>query len=232
MSLRQPRHVIPLNAEEDPRDKALRITEIFYSLQGESSTAGWPTVFIRLTGCPLRCVYCDTTYSFTGGETLSVGEILDQLHRYQVNHVCVTGGEPLSQRNVHVLLKQLCDEGYQVSLETSGAIDVSPVDARVVKVMDLKGPSSGEMDRNYWPNVDHLLPHDEVKFVIRDRQDYDWSVEIMERHDLAGRCQVLFSPMQGELEPDRLADWILADQLPVRFQFQLHKYLWGDVKGK
>jgi len=211
---------------------SLRITEIFLSLQGESSTVGLPTVFVRLTGCPLRCVYCDTTYAFKGGETRSIDAIVDEVLSYGVQHVTVTGGEPLVQKRCIKLLSDLCDKGLNVSLETSGAIDVADVDARVMKVMDLKTPSSGEMARNLMTNLEHLNAHDEVKFVIGDQADYDWSVEQLKTHAIDQRCKVLFSPVQGQFSPTELADRIVSDRLPVRFQMQLHKLLWGDKPGK
>jgi 7-carboxy-7-deazaguanine synthase len=214
------------------RAEQLRITEIFYSLQGESSTVGLPTVFIRLTGCPLRCGYCDTAYAFTGGELVATKDIIAQVRRYKTNYVTVTGGEPLAQKACLGLLSQLCDEGYQVSLETSGAMDISPVDARVQKVMDLKTPGSGEERRNVIDNLQSLRAQDQVKFVICDRCDYDWSVEMLRQHQLTSRCGVLFSPSYGQLDGIQLAQWILQDQLPVRFQLQLHKILWGDQPGK
>jgi 7-carboxy-7-deazaguanine synthase len=211
---------------------SLRITEIFLSLQGESSTVGLPTVFVRLTGCPLRCVYCDTTYAFKGGENRSIDAIVDEVLSYGVQHVTVTGGEPLAQKRCIKLLSDLCDKGLNVSLETSGAIDVADVDARVMKVMDLKTPSSGEMARNLMSNLEHLNAHDEVKFVIGDQADYDWSVEQLKTHAIDQRCKVLFSPVQGQFSPTELADRIVSDRLPVRFQMQLHKLLWGDKPGK
>jgi len=211
---------------------SLRITEIFLSLQGESSTVGLPTVFVRLTGCPLRCVYCDTTYAFKGGENRSIDAIVDEVLSYGVQHVTVTGGEPLAQKRCIKLLSDLCDKGLNVSLETSGAIDVADVDARVMKVMDLKTPSSGEMARNLMSNLEHLNAHDEVKFVIGDQADYDWSVEQLKTHAIDQRCKVLFSPVQGQFSPTELADRIVSDRLPVRFQLQLHKLLWGDKPGK
>ena len=211
---------------------SLRITEIFLSLQGESSTVGLPTVFVRLTGCPLRCVYCDTTYAFKGGENRSIDAIVDEVLSYGVQHVTVTGGEPLAQKRCINLLSALCDKGLSVSLETSGAIDVSEVDPRVMKVMDLKTPSSGEMARNLMSNLEHLNAHDEVKFVIGDQADYDWSVEQLKTHAIDQRCKVLFSPVQGQFSPTELADRIVTDRLPVRFQLQLHKLLWGDKPGK
>ena len=211
---------------------SLRITEIFLSLQGESSTVGLPTVFVRLTGCLLRCVYCDTTYAFKGGETRSIDGIVDEVVSYGVQHVTVTGGEPLAQKRCINLLSALCDKGLSVSLETSGAIDVSEVDPRVMKVMDLKTPSSGEMARNLMSNLEHLNAHDEVKFVIGDQADFDWSVEQLKTHAIDQRCKVLFSPVQGQFSATELADRIVADRLPVRFQLQLHKLLWGDKPGK
>jgi 7-carboxy-7-deazaguanine synthase len=211
---------------------SLRITEIFLSLQGESSTVGLPTVFVRLTGCPLRCVYCDTTYAFKGGENRSIDAIVDEVLSYGVQNVTVTGGEPLAQKRCINLLSALCDKGLSVSIETSGAIDVSEVDPRVMKVMDLKTPSSGEMARNLMSNLEHLNAHDEVKFVIGDQVDYDWSVEQLKAHIIDQRCKVLFSPVQGQFSPAELADRIVADRLPVRFQLQLHKLLWGDKPGK
>ena len=211
---------------------SLRITEIFLSLQGESSTVGLPTVFVRLTGCPLRCVYCDTTYAFKGGENRSIDAIVDEVLSHGVQHVTVTGGEPLAQKRCINLLGALCDKGLSVSLETSGAIDVSEVDPRVMKVMDLKTPSSGEMARNLMGNLEHLSAHDEVKFVIGNQADYDWSVEQLKTHAIDQRCKVLFSPVQGQFSPTELADRIVADHLPVRFQLQLHKLLWGDKPGK
>ncbi len=210
----------------------LRITEIFHSIQGEADAVGWPTVFVRLTGCPLRCSWCDTTYSFTGGDKRTLDEVLASVAGYQARHVCVTGGEPLAQKACLPLLTALCDAGYQVSLETSGAMDVAAVDPRVRKVMDLKCPGSGEMARNRWENLAHLLPHDQLKFVIADRSDYEWAREQTRTHALATRCQVLFSPVADQLPPGQLADWILADRLPVRLQLQLHKVLWGNAPGR
>ncbi|MCQ8183117.1 7-carboxy-7-deazaguanine synthase QueE [Methylomonas sp. SURF-1] len=213
-------------------DQQLRITEIFYSLQGETNTVGIPTVFVRLTGCPLRCSYCDTTYAFSGGEKLAIADILAEIRRYNTRYVTVTGGEPLAQPGCHSLLLQLVDAGYSVSLETSGALDIAAVDSRVVKVVDLKTPSSGEMQRNLYRNLDFLLPHDQVKFVIADAADYEWSRQQLEYYRLAQRCEVLFSPVMGIMSPTELAERILADQLTVRFQIQLHKYLWNDARGK
>lgn len=210
----------------------LRISEIFYSLQGETRTVGLPTVFVRLTGCPLRCQYCDTAYAFKGGEMLSLDEILAKVKEYGAQYVTVTGGEPLAQPGCIDLLKSLCDDGYEVSLETSGAIDISSVDKRVVKVVDIKTPGSLEADKNHWENIDHLLPHDQVKFVICNEADYQWSKEIMAKYKLANKAQILFSASHEELAPGQLADWILQDKLPVRLQVQLHKYLWGNVQGR
>jgi 7-carboxy-7-deazaguanine synthase len=211
----------------------LRITEIFYSLQGEARTVGLPTVFVRLTGCPLRCGYCDTAYAFTGGVIYSQDDVLREVAFHQPRHVTVTGGEPLAQKNCLPLLTALCDVGYEVSLETSGALDVADVDARVSKVMDLKTPGSGEEARNLYDNIPHLLPHDQVKFVICDEADYVWSRIQLERHALATRVSdVLFSPSHETLSPTLLAEWILRDRLPVRLQIQLHKYLWADAVGR
>jgi len=210
----------------------LRITELFLSLQGESNTVGLPTVFVRLTGCPLRCQYCDTEYAFRGGEYMDVSAILDKVSGYQVQHVTITGGEPLAQPACLPLLKYLCDAGYQVALETSGALDISRVDYRVTKVMDLKTPGSGEMDKNRYRNLECLVPRDQVKFVICDRTDYEWSRTIVDEYRLAGRCELLFSPAFGRQEGAQLAEWILEDRLPVRFQLQLHKILWGDEAGR
>lgn len=210
----------------------LRLTEIFYSLQGESKTTGQPTIFIRLTGCPLRCVYCDTTYAFTGGQRFSLTEIITTVKRYHCQYITITGGEPLAQANVHPLMKQLADLDYQVSLETSGALDVSQVDSRISKVMDFKTPSSGESAKNQYINIDYLNPQDEVKFVIADDHDYQWSKNKVNQYQLTQRCQVLFSPVMDKISPTTLADKILHDQLAVRFQIQLHKYLWNDIQGK
>lgn len=211
---------------------SLRITEIFYSLQGESNTVGLPTVFIRLTGCPLRCVYCDTGYAFTGGAKREISDIVAEVAQYSTPYVTVTGGEPLAQTACLDLMNSLLASGYQVSLETSGALDVSNVDNRVVKVMDLKTPASGEMEKNLYRNVDYLTAQDQVKFVIADETDYQWSKDIVYRYALAERCEVLFSTMMGYQQPAWLADKILQDRLPVRFQIQLHKFLWGDAPGK
>ncbi len=209
----------------------LRISEIFYSLQGETSTIGLPTVFVRLTGCPLRCQYCDTAYAFHGGELRSQEAVLETVGSYQPQYVTVTGGEPLAQPAVLPLLSALCNRGYRVSLETSGAMNVALVDPRVVKILDIKTPGSQEMPRNYYANLDHLFPHDEVKFVICDRADFDWALDFLIEHDLLEKNGVLFSPSFGQLEAKILADWILEVRLPIRFQPQLHKLIWGDIKG-
>jgi len=211
---------------------SLRISEIFYSLQGESSTVGIPTVFIRLTGCPLRCSYCDTEYAFTGGEKKEIYEVLAEVKRFGTQYVTVTGGEPLAQVGCLELMSTLVDLGYNVSLETSGAIDVSAVDPRVIKVMDLKAPSSGELSKNLYQNIQHLTQKDQVKFVIANAEDYCWSKQIMSEYRLAERCEILFSPVMDQQNPTELADKILQDRLPVRFQIQLHKYLWDDARGK
>jgi len=210
---------------------SLRIFEIFHSLQGESSRVGLPTVFVRLTGCPLRCGYCDTAYAFHGGATQSFDEILATVTNYQAQYVCVTGGEPLAQKGCHQLLKMLCDAGYQVSIETSGAIDISQVDQRVSVIMDIKTPGSGEASKNLWSNVAALSAKDEVKFVLVDRTDYDWAKQILGQYDLTQKCPVLFSPVYKTLPPADLAAWVLEDHLPVRMQVQLHKILWGEKAG-
>jgi 7-carboxy-7-deazaguanine synthase len=210
----------------------LRITETFYSLQGEADASGWPTFFIRLTGCPLRCRYCDTTYAFQGGAWRAVDSLVEEARASGAARVCVTGGEPLAQRSCLALLERLCDAGLDVSLETSGALDVTGVDPRVSRVIDLKTPGSGEVERNRYGNLDVLTRRDQVKFVICDRADYEWAREQVRLRGLAARCQVLFSPSADELAPRQLADWILEDRLQVRFQLQLHKTLWGAVPGK
>ncbi len=209
----------------------LRITEIFHSLQGESKTVGLPTVFVRLTGCPLRCQYCDTAYAFQGGKMLSLDEVLLQISNFNCKHVCVTGGEPLAQMGCFSLLTKLCDRGFSVSLETSGARDISTVDKRVMIVMDLKTPDSEESDKNMFANLEHIKPSDQIKFVLCSRKDYDWACDIIQKHDLTERTEVLFSPSFEELAPKTLAEWILEDKLPVRFQLQLHKILWNDAPG-
>ncbi len=211
---------------------SLRITEIFYSLQGESNTVGIPTVFIRLTGCPLRCVYCDTAYAFTGGKKIKIAEIIAQAEQFETQYITVTGGEPLAQPACLELITQLLDKGFIVSLETSGAIDVSAVDPRAVKVMDLKTPSSGELSKNLYQNIPFLNPKDQVKFVIGSNEDYDWSKAALTEYELPGRCDILFSPVMGQQNPTELAEKILRDRLPVRFQIQLHKLLWDDAQGK
>ena len=211
---------------------ALRLTEIFYSLQGEATRVGLPTVFVRLTGCPLRCTWCDTTYSFTGGEPATIASVLAEVAKYPAKQVCVTGGEPLAQKECLPLLSALCDAGYDVSLETSGALDIAGVDPRVARIMDLKAPASGEVERNRWENLAHLTAHDEIKIIIAARADYEWARQMIRQHDLPRRCPVLLSPAQGLVEPRDLAEWILADGLQVRFQMQLHKLLWGNMQGK
>ena len=218
--------------EVTSKRERLRINEIFHSLQGEADAVGFPTVFVRLTGCPLRCQYCDTEYAFHAGEWHDLDAILDTVRSFGARHVCVTGGEPLAQPSCLALLSRLCDQGFEVSLETSGAMDVSTVDARVSRVVDVKTPGSREAARNRVENFEGLTPHDQVKFVICSREDYDWSKAYLREHALAARCQVLFSPSYTQVSPRDLADWILADRLEVRFQLQLHKILWGDVPGK
>ena len=214
------------------QQNTLRITEIFYSLQGETRTAGLPTVFVRLTGCPLRCQYCDTAYAFSGGQIMSLDEIVERVAQYKPRYVCVTGGEPLAQPNCLPLLERLCDAGYEVSLETSGALDVAPVDRRVVKVVDLKTPGSAEVSRNLYDNIDHLTPNDQVKFVICSREAYEWAVSTLIQYRLDERVdEVLFSPSHQQVTPRQLAEWIVEDNLPVRFQLQLHKILWNDEPG-
>lgn len=210
----------------------LRLTEIFYSLQGETRTVGLPTVFVRLTGCPLRCQYCDTAYAFHGGTWYDMDAILAEVAKYKPSYVTVTSGEPLAQKACLALLSQLCDQGYEVSLETSGALPVATVDPRVVKIVDIKTPGSHEVDKNHWENMAHLLAHDQVKFVICDQADYEWSKQIIDQYQLSQRCEILFSPSYQQLQPGTLADWILQDRLPVRLQIQLHKYLWGDAPGR
>jgi len=211
---------------------ALRLTEIFFSLQGEAARAGLPTVFVRLTGCPLRCVWCDTTFSFSGGEPATIDSILARVAKYPARQVCVTGGEPLAQKECLPLLSALCDAGYEISLETSGALDIAGVDPRVARVMDLKAPDSGEGDKNRWENLGLLTPRDEIKIVIASRTDYDWARKLIDERRLDALCPVLLSPAQGLVDPTALAEWILEDGLNVRLQLQLHKLLWGSAKGK
>ncbi|MDD2741485.1 MAG: 7-carboxy-7-deazaguanine synthase QueE [Rhodocyclaceae bacterium] len=211
---------------------ALRITEIFYSLQGEASRVGLPTVFIRLTGCPLRCIWCDTEYSFSGGAPATIESVLAEVAKYPTKQVCVTGGEPLSQKECLPLLSALCDAGYEVSLETSGALDIAAVGPRVARIMDIKAPGSGECDKNLWANLAALNQRDEIKIVIASREDYEWARDVLRERQLDLLCPVLFSPAQGQIEAADLADWILKDGLPVRFQLQLHKLLWGNMRGK
>jgi len=209
----------------------LRISEIFYSLQGETSRVGLPTVFVRLTGCPLRCTYCDTAYAFTGGQNLKVAEIMNKVAEYSPRYVTVTGGEPLAQKNCQLLLRELCDAGYSVSLETSGALDISGVDQRVARVVDIKTPSSGEVDKNLWKNLPLLTAQDEIKFVMGSEADYQWSKQILEKYNISEKCSVLFSPVHGVLDSTALAEWILRDRLNVRMQVQLHKLLWNNAPG-
>ncbi|OGT27058.1 MAG: 7-carboxy-7-deazaguanine synthase QueE [Gammaproteobacteria bacterium RIFCSPLOWO2_02_FULL_42_14] len=210
----------------------LRITEIFFSLQGETTYSGLPTVFIRLTGCPLRCTYCDTAYAFSGGNNISIDDVITTVSNYKTKYVTVTGGEPLAQKNCLALLKKLCDLQHCVTLETSGAIDISDVDARVIKILDIKTPGSNEMSKNIFSNFNFLSKQDQIKFVICDRADYDWSKKIIAEYQLQHCCEILFSPSADQLDKKILAEWILQDQLPVRFQIQLHKYIWGDVRGR
>ena len=211
---------------------SLKISEIFYSLQGEATRIGLPTVFIRLTGCPLRCVWCDTEHAFAGGQSMTLAAIVDRVGTFGARQVCVTGGEPLAQKNCLPLLTALCDAGYEVSLETSGALDIAGVDPRVARIVDLKAPGSGESSKNRWQNLAALTPRDEVKFVLKDRADYEWARSMITEHRLDAVCPLLVSPVQGDLNPTELAEWILADRLAVRFQLQLHKLLWGNMQGK
>ncbi len=210
----------------------LRITEIFASIQGESTRVGLPTVFIRLTGCPLRCAWCDTAYAFQGGENRSVAWVLEEVARHGLRHVCVTGGEPLAQKGCPALLGALCDAGYSVSLETRGALDISGIDPRVSRIMDLKAPGSGEAAKNRFDNIAHLGSSDEIKIVLADAADYAWARERIVEYHLTARCPVLLSPVAGSLDPAELAGWIVRDRLPVRFQLQLHKVLWSDARGR
>lgn len=214
------------------RSDTLRITEIFHSIQGESSRVGLPTVFIRLTGCPLRCTWCDTEYAFHGGGAMSLDTILAQVADFNCTTICVTGGEPLAQKNCLPLLSALCEAGYSVSLETSGALDIGGIDPRVSRIMDVKAPGSGEVTKNRWENLDLLNPHDELKFVLASREDYEWAIAACHQRRLFERYPVLFSPVQGKLEAGQLAQWIIDDKLPVRFQLQLHKVLWGNTPGR
>jgi len=214
------------------RDQTVRLSEIFFSLQGEAARSGLPTVFIRLTGCPLRCTWCDTEYAFTGGTPTRIEDVLAEVARYPTRYVCVTGGEPLAQKSCLPLLKALCDAGHDVCLETSGALDITLVDPRVARIMDLKAPGSGETDKNLLSNIADLRQTDEVKIVIASRADYDWAKEIIAAHQLSACCDVVLSPVAGQLNPTELAEWILADGLAVRFQIQLHKLLWSDARGK
>jgi 7-carboxy-7-deazaguanine synthase len=223
-------NLLPATVAERPEPETLRVTEVFHSLQGETRRVGLPTVFVRLTGCPLRCRYCDTPYAFHGGRRMSLEEVLVAVGQYATRYVTVTGGEPLAQPACLALLTRLCDAGYRVSLETGGALDISGVDARVMKVVDLKTPGSGEAHRNLYDNLRYINERDEVKFVICDRNDYEWARARLRA--LALPCEVLFSPSHGQLDPALLADWVLTDGLPVRFQIQLHKVLWGDVPGR
>ena len=219
-------------SEQALKPERLRVNEIFHSLQGEADCVGFPTVFVRLTGCPLRCQYCDTEYAFHSGEWLDLEAVLARVREFRAAHVCVTGGEPLAQPNCLKLLERLCDAGFSVSLETSGALDVSAVDSRVSRVIDVKTPGSNEESRNRIENFAHLTQRDQLKFVICSREDYEWSRAFIDQHRLGEKCQILFSPSYKQISPTILADWILADRLPVRFQLQLHKILWGDVPGK
>lgn len=222
----------PSNVARNLETESLRISEIFLSLQGETSRTGLPTVFVRLTGCPLRCVYCDTAYAFQGGRRISIGSILAEVAKYNVHYVTVTGGEPLAQKECATLLRFLCDAGYSVSLETSGALDVSKLDARVSKILDIKTPGSGEAGKNLWTNLEYLTLHDEVKFVLSDERDYQWAVELIRERQMNLVCPILFSPVYGVLDPALLAAWVLRDRLPVRVQIQLHKLLWEDGPGR
>ena len=225
-----------MNAVDHPAaatsPERLRLTEIFLSLQGESRSIGLPTVFVRLTGCPLRCQYCDTAYAFHGGQWWDYDTIVSEVASHGVRHVCVTGGEPLAQKRCPELLRLLCDAGYEVSLETSGAMDIGVVDTRVSRVLDIKTPGSGEVGRNLWDNLGKLTAHDQVKFVVCSREDYEWARGVQAEHRLTDTCEVIFSPSFGQVDATALADWIVADRLPVRFQVQLHKLLWNDEPGR
>ena len=220
-------------ASADSRRVArLKLTEVFLSIQGEADSVGWPTVFVRLTGCPLRCQYCDTQYAFYGGEWCSIDDVLERVRSFQTRHVCVTGGEPLAQKHCLELLRRLCEAGHRVSLETSGAMDVADVDSRVVRVVDVKTPASGEVERNRLDNLRLLRADEQIKFVVCDRADFEWARDMVLTRRLSERCTVLFSPSYGQLEARELAQWILDERLPVRLQVQLHKYLWGDTPGR
>lgn len=219
------------NIERSDLALALRITEIFFSLQGETSRVGLPTVFVRLTGCPLRCGYCDTDYAFQGGETMTVAAVLEAVARHEPRYVTVTGGEPLAQKNCLVLLEELCERGYSVSLETGGALDISRVDPRVSRILDIKTPGSGEVEKNLWTNLECLTPRDEIKFVLCGEADYEWAKKVLVERRLEKICPVLFSPSYHDLAAATLAEWILRDRLPVRMQIQLHKFLWGETPG-
>lgn len=235
MSERGTQAVAAVDAVTPPEpadERGLRISEIFFSLQGETSRVGLPTVFVRLTGCPLRCVWCDSAYAFTGGQVKSQSQVLAEVGQYQPAYVCVTGGEPLAQKACLPLLTALCDQGYSVSLETSGALDIAAVDPRVSRIVDLKTPGSGEAARNRWTNLNLLTGHDELKVVIANRADYDWALQKISANATFARCPVLFAPVQGELAPALLAQWILDDRLPVRLQLQQHKIIWGNVPGR
>ncbi len=215
-----------------PDTEILRVSEIFFSLQGETSRVGLPTIFVRLTGCPLRCGYCDTQYAFYGGESIPISSILERVSSYGCHNVTITGGEPLAQKKCLILLRMLCDAGYSVSLETSGAQDISKVDRRVEKVIDIKTPGSGEVNKNYWTNLEYLVQKDEIKFVLCDEVDYQWAIETICKYHLDKICPVLFSPVYGRLDPAILASWVLRDRLHVRMQIQLHKLLWGEETGR
>jgi len=217
---------------QTPEMGVLRVSEIFFSLQGETSRVGLPTIFVRLTGCPLRCSYCDTEYAFYGGEGMSISTILEEVSSYEAHNVTVTGGEPLAQKKCLILLRLLCDAGYSVSLETNGAQDISKVDGRVVKVLDVKTPGSGEAKKNRWTNLEYLARQDELKFVLCDEVDYQWAIQTIRKHRLDDICPVLFSPVYGKLDPALLASWVLRDRLRVRVQIQLHKLLWGEGPGR